>query len=222
MPTTIASDNFDRANGALGANWQDHPSVDTETITIADNQAIGTPSGNFAHAEWIGAGSFDADHWSEFVLGGTGSGGNVRIWVRSTGPSDGYLFQIRRSDGNWALFSFGAAGLIDSGTISPNEDDVYRMEIVGTSLSVKANGAAFLGPYTVNDYASGGPVTIGLNNGAAGMKSWQAGNMADAASGNPWNYYAQMMARTRSELRRRWRRRGRIIVPDYAFSRKVA
>src|SRR5215472_15392018 len=61
-----ASDNFQRANGSLGANWT---AMSDGGLTISSNQAVGAASGN--SGDMWAANSFTSDQFSQVTLTST-------------------------------------------------------------------------------------------------------------------------------------------------------
>ena len=175
MPTVVASDNFNRANGPLGANWQANRSMaNTPTaMQIISNEAAGDVSGETPSSYWS-ANAFADDQYSQAVIRGVAA---VRVSVRGAGNASnaprGYYFVVRQSDGIWNISRFNGdftGTVLTSGTSSFSIGDTIRLEVVGSTLVARVNGFLFA---TMSDGTS--------TNIDGLLDNWEGGNMADVA-----------------------------------------
>jgi hypothetical protein len=135
MPTV--SDDFNRANGALGANWT---AAFEGPPTIVSNATVG-PTNNADEAAFWSAASFDADHYSEAdtTLGGdtswvgvvarlTATQGYVAVWATNSGGQY-RLYRVTSSGGSWVQL-----GIVNSvGTTGTRR---LRVEAEGTTITM--------------------------------------------------------------------------------------
>jgi hypothetical protein len=169
-PAGSISDDFNRANGALGANW----GTDRNALTIVSNQAKGTSAANCA--TWRVTGTFAANQYSEIVWQGGAANGAGPI-VRHNGVNPG-TYYVAYFDGTKMYLESVAAGaytgINGAGTdFVPVNGDVLRLEVSGTTLTVRRNGVKL---YTTTNaaIATGRPgfeifgTTIAVNDWAGG------------------------------------------------------
>lgn len=118
----MATDNFNRADGALGANWTTH----TGTFSILSNQAQGTAAGTIA---WAGAGSpFSANHYSEIKAITTGKYYGPAVNVSAGGNAVGWhqLGHIHLLIDGVLTFQFGTlAGFTLNDVVSLTREGMY-------------------------------------------------------------------------------------------------
>ena len=70
--TSVATENFNRAGPALGANWTNLNSTWADCQISASTVVAASASNgaNEAAAVWVGTGSFTNDHYAEITIGG--------------------------------------------------------------------------------------------------------------------------------------------------------
>lgn len=137
-------DDFDRANGGLGANWA---SDTTDSAwTISGNAAVGTIGSTFT-SRFVGV-TVPPDQFSEMTLGdvettaGYGSGPAILM------NSDGSMIFVRgNSIKTQAFIRYSGYTLAQVGSDGPAvaTDDVLYIAIVGEILTVRKNGALICG-----------------------------------------------------------------------------
>jgi hypothetical protein len=177
--TQIASDNFTRANGPIGANW----TVVNGGFNISGNTAVGT-GGSFNGAAWTGS-AINADHYSTITIG-TGTG----FWAPATRVQSG-------ADTYYAAYVSGT---------SPNITGAIFKRVAGTNTSLGGSVTGIATGDTVT-LASSGPIlqlyhngvltsTIAdtsISGGKPGMSAfsttnaitnWVGGNYSDGVSAN--------------------------------------
>lgn len=177
--TQLASDDFDRADGGLGANWA--TTTDYTAILIASNEAE-------AQASAVCGGRYTAtsapdDGYSEIVVGSVvctvsdeGIGPAYRIsasagtfYLVQTNTTETRLYRVVNASSYTQLGSDGAACVTG---------DVLRLTCNGTSISVQRNGTTFIGPVTDATIASGSAgmwAAAGASQGTAA--SWAFGDL---------------------------------------------
>ncbi len=171
------TDDFNRADGGLGANWTSSKFV-SNPPQIASNKAVGGfVAGGISSAIYTGS-SFTNDQYSKAVVATIGAG-DISVWVRATSPGNSV-------DGYYAEFTSGvhvqifktSSQLISSvvalGTLVAT--DVVELRVSGTTLSAYLNGALLV-QCTDSDHASGSP-GFELDITATSIDSWEGGNLS--------------------------------------------
>jgi hypothetical protein len=174
---TSASDDFNRADGGLGANWT---AIADGAMAIASQQVTGTAgvvSGDIRTAE-----TYPGDQYSEIEVTSTqltgsqwigpavrlqngGQNGYVGIYNWNSGSPVLQLF--KRSGGNWTqLGSTYNSGPLAAGT-------KLRLTVLGNSISFTANGVERIG-LTDSTFSSGAPGIMAF--GSATADNWSGGN----------------------------------------------
>lgn len=193
----IASDNFDRADGALGANWSSlnplnggNPEVNTNSarsnFAVADQAAC---------ARWNGTGSFNDDQYSQAIIGALSfltdsyrCGVIVRASADTDGGRDFYAGYVALDGGGtrtWRIIKVlnGTVSTLASGTAAFADNDVIRLRATGTTtvtLTLTQNGSTLGTPPTdsTSPISGGKPgiyVSGGFTSGPA-ILSWSGGN----------------------------------------------
>lgn len=178
--SVVASDNFNRADGAPGSDWsQVRPA--TGTVEILSNE-VRNITGN-AGVRWVGAGSFSGDQYSAMKfrgLGGTGQ--TVQVWVRVSADVDGardYYFAQVVDGGLFEAGSIinGSASIIFStGTYTFNNEDELSIEVVDGHVVAMINGSE-IGSFDDANLTTGVPGFGFIGTGAARGDDWSGGDM---------------------------------------------
>lgn len=190
----IAADNFNRAS--LGANWKQQNTVDGAITIYGSARANGANAhvaSNRMIAVWDGAGSFANDQYSAYILGGLSFLSNqygVGAAVRSNGLTDGsrsYYEVVVYADSSGPNYQTDVnkmvngtvTNLVSSTTPTWANGDEVSLEVVGTTLTVKKNGVALGGVYTLTDssLASGKPGLSGSGGDTVYADSWEGGSI---------------------------------------------
>jgi hypothetical protein len=137
QPDVTASDDFNRANGNLGATWT--PLNATFQIV---NQHVEPAAAGYTTARlttWTGGG----DQWAEAAVTVTGlnSGGGPVVRASSDGANL-YLVEYNARNQHQLVRVVGGVGaVIGSGWTTPSAPgDVVRLEATGTTIRVLVNG----------------------------------------------------------------------------------
>ncbi len=180
--TADAADNFNRADGTLGANWSD---TADGGLAIASDEVAGTNPGGNSGDTWT-ATSFSSDQYSQIDVSATPlTGGQwIGVGVRTQNSgADGYygiydwnggspqlmLFK-RTTDGGWQqLGSSYASGTLPAGT-------KLKLEAAGSGLYLLENGVVRVS--AVDTGLAGGAPAI-MANGTATADNWAGGNTTD-------------------------------------------
>lgn len=167
MPTLQFSDNFNRADGALGTDWLNFNS----SHTVVSNKAQNVNTGGCASFYATEAAS--PDMYVEAVIGDLPVSGQMQLVAVVSTPGTGLA-----STGSWVGFRVqGAASdsialiekanlvssfsTLTSGTRQMVVGDRLRLEVVGNTVTAYVNGSQVL-TYT---YATGRPATHGKYGG---------------------------------------------------------
>jgi hypothetical protein len=168
------SDNFNRANGALGSNW-----TNAVGSCVISSNTVTANGFNAAHniSHWATAvNTFANDQFSQATFTTAGDSGG--LCVRWAGPS-GYKF-IGPAGGNYFLYETTSGtdtslGSFSSATIA--NGDVVRLEATGTTIRVLVNAVEQLS-VTDATHASGSPGLAMNWNGGAFLDDWSGGPTA--------------------------------------------
>ena len=180
--STNADQNLEARSGwsrALGSMW-----IDENDDCVVQDQAGATESAFYWDAD-----SFSNDQYSEAVLTGTGGYGSwfgvgVRIENTETNP-DYYVFYVGGGSDDWYLAKNEVGGdgwtNMDSGTQAISPPDTFYLEVDGTTLTAKYNGAQ-LAQETDADIASGSAGLTGSgNDGSNELDDFEGGDLAGDA-----------------------------------------
>lgn len=172
---TTFSDDFNRANGAPGANWVDG----TGLWTIVSNQLS---SGSAGGTIVIRAATAMAtnDHSAQITIAATGAVSHG-VWCRgNTGFTQGYLW---RNDGtSWVLFSNVGGSFTSLGSFSGAAvaGDIAKIQAVGSTITGYVNGTARV---TVTNTAVTTGTSVGLRAESSSALRFDDFSASDATSG---------------------------------------
>jgi hypothetical protein len=189
MFVQTASDNFTRANGAIGGNWT--ASVGGAVI-LSNTAAAAVPSsgaGNRNNLFWS-AQSFPNDQYADGVIASVTTGAFAGPVVRgSAGGEHGYICLVPPTGVSGSVIVQQAPtnlSILVLPGITPQIGDVFRIAAVGTLISVYQNGA-FLGSIVDSSLVSGAPGIFLFPNGngqtAAELSSWAGGYVSSGGGG---------------------------------------
>jgi S-formylglutathione hydrolase FrmB len=170
-----ASDDFNRANGGLGANWT---AVSDGGMAIASQQVTGT-AGAVTGDMWSGS-TLGSDQYSEVQVTSTpltgiqwigaavrmqngGQNGYVGIYSWNSGTPVLELFE--RSGGGWAEVGAYSSGPLAAGT-------KLRLVALGNSISFMVNGVQRIG-LSDSSFSGGAPGIMAYD--SATGDNWSAG-----------------------------------------------
>jgi hypothetical protein len=172
---TSASDDFNRADGGLGANWT---AVSDGGMSIASQQVIGT-AGKVTGDMWTGT-TFGGDQYSEVQVTSTSMSGiqwigpavrmqnggqNGYVGVYSWNSGSPVLELFMRSGGGWAQVGSYNSGPLAAGT-------KLRLVALGNSISFMVNGVQRIG-FTDSSFSGGAPGIMAFDSSTA--DNWTAG-----------------------------------------------
>ena len=163
----LAVDNFQRANGPLGANWTAQTG---NALSISSDTVIG--AAGFV-SSYYNATTPPANQFGQLTLvtAPTGSdfwGPTLRMTASST--SVGYMFYAAATQyGIWIATGTGAGSVLATFSQQPVNGDIIKGVISGTTLKMYVNGISII-TYSDSTYSSGsagiyGAGTTGAMNG---------------------------------------------------------
>ena len=182
---TSASDNFNRANGGLGANWT---ATSDGGMAIASQQLAGTTSA--LTGDIWSANTFTSDQYSQIQVTSTqlsggqwigagvrlqsgGVNGYVGIYYWNSGSPELELFKRTGTNGWTQLGSAVSSGALAAGT-------QLEVAAVGSTISFLQNGVSRIS-VTDSSYTGGAPGMLIFGGGTA--DNWSGGNAASYTVG---------------------------------------
>lgn len=177
MPA-VATDNFNRADGGLGANWTD--TVDEGSTPLIDTNVVKSDGGLDA-AAFYSAAAFDNDQYSQIEV--TAKGGYLGVLVRAS-AGDWVIGQCGGSGNNLNIRWYNGAAYTVIGsdwTGTVNVGDIIKLEVIGTTFNLYQNGVLRVSGVNASAPASGKP---GLSISAASgrVDNWEGGNVSAGGS----------------------------------------
>jgi len=202
--TQIAADTFDRADGAMGANWLSVNPDNGSSSFINGNRAVCNNSGTLAAGagsmhRWAGTGTFSADQRVIIVIDLLANlsnayycGAAVRMSSDLNAGRDLYGFIIENdSSSSYTTRVFkivnGTYTSLTSTSVAWVNTDTAWFDVVSTGLSVYRNGSIISALTTTDSaLATGVPgFVIGGQTANPALNSWEAGDLTAAAGGGP-------------------------------------
>ena len=179
-----ASDDFNRADGGLGANWT---GISGGALAISSQVAVGSASGGVTGDTW-GAASFGSDQFSQIevtsapLTGGqwiaavvraqnSGLSGYAGLYFWNFGSPE--LMVFKRSSGNWTQLG----GTYSSGVLAAGTQ--LQLKAVGLTISFLQNGVQRLS-VTDSSFTGGAPGIMA--NGTSAADNWSGGSAAGSAT----------------------------------------
>lgn len=159
-------DNFDRADGQLGANWAKPPASE-HTLVIVNNQVTPNIDGGHSFAFWIGN-VFNQDQYAQAKLV------DIGIWsgviVRATVDVDAFYLAFVFSANDYRIFlrkDGNYSQLISASAATWSDGDVMRLEARGLNpveLTLLQNGVPVLSYTDTTENIVGGAAGLGVYN----------------------------------------------------------
>lgn len=139
----LASDNFNRANGGLGANWTTIASMGAPQIV---SNLIQTTSGR--DGAYYSAITWPNDQYAQVTLIRYRNWAMVRV-ANVAGEYNGYMFLVSTSDITTAIsiekyLNNSGFTTLSSGTRTNSANDLIYLEIQGSTLIAKINAVQVL------------------------------------------------------------------------------
>jgi chitodextrinase len=178
-----ASDNFNRADGALGVNWAKPVPASEQTLVIVSNQVTPDIENGHCYAYWIGS-TFSQDEYSQVQMSNVGPWNGVIVRAQSAidrfymafvfGANDYRLYL--RKDGLYYSLSTGSTETWIAG-------DIIRLEASGLNpvqLRLLRNGNSVLTYTDSTENLVGGSPGIGIYSPSGdhlAIDNWEGGNL---------------------------------------------
>jgi hypothetical protein len=163
--TILASDNFNRANGGLGANWT--TTTSEVAPSIISNECDFSANDTGARYTAI---SWPNDQYAQVTIGSVvspvvGEGVGVACRIASAAKTH-YLIQGNTNETRLYKVVSGAFTQLGSDGVAVAAADVLRLICNGSSISVTKNGSIIIGPVTDTEITAGDAGLWGSNNEA--------------------------------------------------------
>jgi chitodextrinase len=183
-----ATDNFNRADGALGPNWAKPVPASEQTLVIVNNQV--TPDIEAAHcyAYWTGN-TFNQDQYSQVQISNVGRWNGViaraqsnidRFYMAFVFASNDYRLYLRKDGLYYSLITGSAETWVPG--------DIIRLEAAGLNpvqLTLLRNGNPVLIYTDTTENLVGGSPGIGIFSPSGdhlAIDNWEGGNLGPLAS----------------------------------------
>ena len=185
-PTTV-SDDFNRADGAIGSNWT--VINDSSYAVVASNVATTPTSAAYPNCIYASTFTFTANQFSRatMVRSNDTSGQAIELTVRGSGSSLATLsnYAVTISSAGWGMYKMvngtelALSSGTDTGSDAFNTGDVCELRVIGTSITLYKNGT-LLTTCTDSSVSTGKPgFNLVSNNSAAqaAIDNWVGGNL---------------------------------------------
>lgn len=183
-----ATDSFTASDGTALTTYSANWTLNSGNFDIQSNSLRSNTGGTETAAHWD-ADAFNADQYAQCVASvlDTGSG-RVGVAVRcNTGGTANY-YGAYWSSASCEVFKVvsGVFTQLGAAFSAPSTNDVVRLEVSGTTLTLKYNGSS-QGTRTDSDLASGAAGVSGYDSGNNGrIDSWEGGNLGGGGGGSAY------------------------------------
>jgi hypothetical protein len=178
----IASDNFTRANGAIGANWATSSGIGWN---ITSNQAD-SGTNNPGTVYWVGAGSFVSSQYSIVTLGVSDVNPLLTYYGCDLNDNGSSRYELRvNSTGSYFIVKQPGTNVLASGA-APTlvAGDTIEFDNVGGVLTAYHNGTQFGTATDVSPIITGVPGMFGGYSGQdAFYSNWSGGIFGSSGGG---------------------------------------
>lgn len=179
--SSLATDNFNRANGALGANWS-HAPGSVAPSTIDTNQDIITAGGlgGNVHGDYYNAVSAPNDQYSSVLhvtihtVSDEGRGPAVRI--NTSSGFTGYFTQENTTESKLYLANANSFTQLGADGSAATAGQRIETRAVGTAISSYRNSVLLVGPITDATLSAGQFGMWGYGGGI--VDDWEGGDFA--------------------------------------------
>jgi len=183
--TQRATDNFQRADGAIGSNWGSTTSFNTPVIVSHEARCASGDSIDAGTTEL--GGTWPANQYSEITVGsvvGTVTDEGVGATVRGVFSGNLTMYITQSNTHETRLYKVVAGAYTQLGSDGPSvaTGDVIRLTANGTSITVTKNGTSIIS-VTDSSVTTGTPGIWTTNAGGRGSISlWAGGDLTSGAS----------------------------------------
>jgi len=182
------TDDFNRANGALGSNWESNNTAPGATNTIASNK-VGTQTGSARAFSQVKSSILAAasDQYSQISVATYDSGDQFGVSVRGSAPSsaENCYFFWNDGGGNWLLrkvvagsISLLATQAQTGGAAVPSPPFTMRLEVSGTTLTGKINGTTVITAAAGSDFSGGRPGFVTYYTNTTTLDNFDGGDLS--------------------------------------------
>lgn len=176
----LFTDDYNRANGAIGANYTE---LKAQTFSIVSN-AVPCTFGSDA-AAFVSAVSWPADQYAQIAISaiaGASSDSGAGLMLRCDGTDQNYYrIVINTTQISIGRFLAGSFSEFTTRSATWTSGDVLKAQIVGTTMKIFRNGAQLGADITNSDLAAGS-AGIAFSSGADGtIDDFEGGDF-----GAPW------------------------------------
>jgi len=173
--STVATDNFNRANGGLGSNWT--TGVDGNDPQISSNQVAATSGDDFG-AFWS-ADSFSNDQYSQITIATQGPTPYSGVLVRAD-ASDEVLCQATNHLNGYSIFWYNGGSYTQIGStygVTEADGDVVVGEAEGTTFRLFLNGTQRVSGVNASAPSVGSAGLLVGGGTAARLDDWEGGDL---------------------------------------------
>lgn len=175
--STLFTDNFNRADGGLGANYTDL----IAGMAISSNQVAGAAGDA---ATYYNGGTPAANCWAEIRFSTkTATGGNLGIRL-NTGTFDTYFFSATTGSASISRQDAGVPTVLGSTFTTPSNGAVVRVEMRGATISVYYDDVLQT-TRTDATYPSAGRTFFSCNGSAHRYDDFATGSLPTLSSATP-------------------------------------
>ena len=175
-----ASDDFNRPDGNLGANWTDIYGMPSNFQIVSGLVSPAIPDANTFGGQFWNASSFLPDQYSQVTLAGNVGAVGIGVCVRCSETDGGNGYLLTAYGAQYYLLNKVVQGTrINLGTISqtPNIGDLIELDVQGSVLISRINGIE-VDSRVDADITTGSPGIAGLyGNTGALAGNWVGGNL---------------------------------------------
>lgn len=171
----VASDNFNRADGGLGANWTNGPNGNSPAIV---SQVVTSAVGfNDSDAFW-NANAFNNNQYSQATFKALDADSFMGVTVRHS-ATDFVTAQNQNNIGGVEIIWYNGGAFTSIASDTAGElvaNDVVRLEAEGTTFRMYVNGSLRISGTNASAPASGRAGILVTNSGDQ-LDDWSGGNI---------------------------------------------
>lgn len=186
--SVVATDDFNRADGGLGANWSEAATAYTDNQpVIVSNEVKSGGEGSYDNASYWNANSFANDQYAKARISALPASGTSLMGVMVRGNGTDYCFnQYKRDSGSnksriywFNAGAYTAIALQNTTTFATN--DTIELEVEGTTYTMYKNGVSILSGSNASAPSSGsaGLTVYDLDER---LDDWEGGDMVSAST----------------------------------------
>lgn len=202
-PSTSILDTFNRANGALGANWSSPTYAGDDSPTVISN-ACGQSGSDYADANWNGATYTESEVYATLTVV-PATGNQVYLMARIQSPNtsgmDAYTLLLTKASGTDTLDVMRTINGADTSIATRSQEvsagDALGLVVLGTGATVtiqvwyRASGGSWtqlgadISDTNANRITAAGRIGLGLQNSTARWDDFGGGEQSGTIVGLP-------------------------------------